>query len=161
MFKHILVGFDGSASSRRGFSTALEMAVQLGGHLTVMQVLTTYDHVFGRTAAMRDLPSRDAYESSVMAAAQRDMAALTVAAEARGVSCRTVLEFAAEPHQALLQQARRDACDLIVLGGGQDERSSHVPLGRETASTLVRGSIPVLVVGTAPVAVAAVPVWTG
>lgn len=150
MFKHILVGFDGSASSRRGFSTALEMAARLGGDLTVMQVLTSYEHMFENAPPALNLPPRDAYESAAMAAAQRDIAALTGDAEARGVACRSVLQFATEPHQALLQQAQRDACDLIVLGGGRDRRSSHVPLGRETASALVRGSIPVLVIGTAP-----------
>ncbi|GAP66934.1 universal stress protein UspA-like protein [Mizugakiibacter sediminis] len=160
MFKHILVGFDGSESSRRGFGTALEMAVRLGGALTVMQVLATYERVFAGTKEMRDLPSRNAYESAILAAAQREVAALTDAAEARGVPCRTVLEFAAEPHQALLLQAQRDACDLIVLGGGRDERGGRVPPGRETASTLVRGSIPVLVVGAAAEPAAA-PAWTG
>lgn len=150
MFKHILVGFDGSASSQRGFNTALEIAASLGGDLTVMQVLSGYDHVFGDSRPARDLPTRSVYESAVMAAAQRAVAGLADAARTRGVPCRSVLEFAVEPHKALLQQALRCDCDLIVMGNGDGREGGGMSPGGETESALVCGGIPVLVVGALP-----------
>jgi nucleotide-binding universal stress UspA family protein len=67
-------------------------------------------------------------------------------AAAAGVECETVSAASDSPYKAILKQASRSGCDLIMMASHGRKGISGVLLGSETARVLVHSEIPVLVV---------------
>jgi nucleotide-binding universal stress UspA family protein len=67
-------------------------------------------------------------------------------AAAGGVECETVSAAGDSPYQAILKQATKSGCDLIMMASHGRRGMSGVLLGSETAKVLAHSKIPVLVV---------------
>ena len=68
------------------------------------------------------------------------------AAEAAGVACQSVAVTNNLPYDAIIQQAKKHKCDLIMMASHGRKGLSSVLLGSETAKVLTHSKIPVLVV---------------
>ena len=68
------------------------------------------------------------------------------AAEAAGVACQSVAVTNNLPCDAIIQQAKKHKCDLIMMASHGRKGLSSVLLGSETAKVLTHSKIPVLVV---------------
>lgn len=145
MFKHILIGFDGSARARDAFATAVEMSTVLGSRLTVMQILPSYESAFAPPYLQPHAPTRELYESRALASAQQALAASLEAARMRGIECDAVFRFASDAQRALLEHASGTDCDLIVLGVRGPGGTEPMLLGHDAASILLHARVPVLV----------------
>jgi nucleotide-binding universal stress UspA family protein len=70
-----------------------------------------------------------------------------VVADARraGVAAKLVHQTDRDPYKAIVEVARKERCDLIVMASHCDRGVSHSLLGSETMKVLAHAGIPVLV----------------
>ena len=67
-------------------------------------------------------------------------------AKAAGVECDCVSVISSLPYDAIIKQAKKAQCDLIMMASHGRNGLSSILLGSETAKVLSHSSIPVLVV---------------
>lgn len=136
MFKRILLAIDGAAQSARIIATAGELARLNGAEL---QVVCVVDRAFA-------MPSQDVLEYPPAEQEQHEAQALVDDAVARLQPCvARGAVVAGDPARAILREAERLACDLIVIGHrhlGRIERLLDPSVGQRV---IERAPCPVLV----------------
>lgn len=136
MFKRILLAIDGAAQSARIIETAGELARLNGAEL---QVVCVVDRAFA-------MPRQDVLEYPPAEQEQHEAQALVEAAVRQlqpGKAQGAVV--AGDPARAILREAERLACDLIVIGHrhlGRIERLLDPSVGQRV---IERAPCPVLV----------------
>lgn len=143
MFHRILVAIDGSEHAQRALSEAIDLAQLSNARLTVMTVhpKTSTLLVGGPVVPPVDMRSLDE-------ALQREHEQLLESAIAQVPHDVSVVKVLAHgvPATAIVEQARKDGNDLIVLGSrGRGEVASML-LGSVSHQVLQRSTAPVLVV---------------
>lgn len=135
--KRLLVGYDGSAHALEAVRQAAHLALQTGVRVTVL----TIGPVPGASAAV---PAP--IEAAALATAEDGASMLRrhgVAAEARGVL--------GAPSEVLLEAARREGYDLLLVGHGGRSGLTQLLLGSVAKRVAAAAPCPVLVVrGPAP-----------
>ena len=66
-------------------------------------------------------------------------------AQAAGVECEGVSVMSDRPYDAIIRQAKKARCDLIMMASHGRKGLSGLLLGSETAKVLTHSTIPVLV----------------
>jgi nucleotide-binding universal stress UspA family protein len=139
MFENIVVGLDGSESSRRALERALDLALLTGGAVhgvSVEEHLPMYAATVGEVEDEAEFEShyfRDVHADAAKVAASREMT----------VSFDIVRGHAADQ---LVRVAQAQGADLLVIGHKGHSRLHNLLLG-STADRLVEHSpCPVLVV---------------
>lgn len=143
MFKHILVPVDGSPASQVSLRSALDMAAGYGASITAVHVLPD-DHAFSHRPAAPDQAAEQNVSDS-RAQGQALLDAVSEAARARQVPCRTVLARGDRPHRKILETAHARGCDLIAMACHGQLGLKGVLLGSQTQKVLVHSPVPVLV----------------
>ncbi|MGD0148153.1 MAG: universal stress protein [Xanthobacteraceae bacterium] len=131
MYKHILIPTDGSQLAAEGISRAIALAKALSAEVTGITV-TAPSQVFAdtkRTTAM----------------AEKYLGQIKDAAAAAGVRCRVIHAEHERPYQAIIDTAKKNSCDLIVMASHGRRGVSALVLGSETVKVLTHSSLPVLV----------------
>jgi nucleotide-binding universal stress UspA family protein len=147
MYKHILVPTDGSKLSAKAVKQAIAFAKTIGARITAVHVSDEYRAVMDEgfvLPAFATLKKR--FEEMN---AQRSSAVLKqvkAGAEAAGVACQCVAVSNNLPYDAIIKQAKKAKCDLIMMASHGRKGLSSVLLGSETAKVLTHSKIPVLVV---------------
>lgn len=147
MYKRILIAIDGSELSQRGLAKGLELASGLGAEADIVTVsepwaIGMYDSM-GWTAGYESSPE---YKQDREDAAQKILAPAMAAAAAAGVTaraCHVLDRYAAD---GILDAAKDNAADLIVVSSHGRRGLNRVLLGSQTAEVLARSSVPVLVI---------------
>ena len=67
-------------------------------------------------------------------------------AAAYGVKCSTVVANDDSPYEAIIKQAKKSKCDLIMMASHGRRGLQAILLGSETTKVLTHSKIPVLVV---------------
>jgi nucleotide-binding universal stress UspA family protein len=135
----ILVGVDGSDSSRRAARRAAELAVQLGAQL---HVLTAVDR-----ATVEEIPDRPG-ASQVTSGELAEAIASEVADELRTtVPTVTSTALTGKPASALVDEATRMEASLIVVGNRRVQGVSRV-LGSVATSVAAHAPCDVYIVKT-------------
>ncbi len=149
MYTHILVPTDGTDFSNQAIAHATALAKALNASLTVMTVTEPF-HVLTLDAVQVEDTKPD-YERHMRARAEAVLGKAADAAAAAGVRCDTVHVTADHPHQAIIDEASRRGCDLVVMASHGRRGVAAVVIGSETAKVLTHSAVPVLVVrpGTA------------
>jgi nucleotide-binding universal stress UspA family protein len=144
MYKHILVPTDGSELSNRAVEYAAALAKSVNAKLTVLTVTTPYygfivepDVSFARIEDYQK-------EAAKLAVQYLDVAKDIAAAAA--VPCKVMRVESAQPYQAIIDVAREQGCDLIVMASHGRRGVAAIVLGSETVKVLTHSTIPVLVV---------------
>ncbi len=139
MFKRILVGFDGSASSVHALRVGLGMASQATGEATVLIVIPA---AHGET-------EQDRVASFDDDARQWQALAQQVLEDARGRDVTTSVHAlsAGDPAKALAAYAQGHGYDLVVVGRHGRGRPLHGGIGRVARSLSESSPCPVLLVG--------------
>ncbi len=147
MYRHILLPVDGSAPSERAAQRGIELARALSAKVTVVTVTTPWAARFARELAVvvpDVIVDEQDYEGKAQAAAQRVLDRMGDAARAAGVPC-TVLHLSRrEPWLAIVEAARDQGCDLIVMGSRAPAGMGAL-WGSETARVIAGSAVPVLV----------------
>jgi nucleotide-binding universal stress UspA family protein len=143
MFKRILVPTDGSEITVKAVETALSLAKLLGGVVYTISVKEPFP--YSAISEMQPVPPQEFYDAQERIAAARVKAVVDAAATA-GVTCNAHTVEALHAWEAILDHAKAQKCDLIVMASHGRRGMTALLLGSETSRVLTHSEIPVLVV---------------
>jgi nucleotide-binding universal stress UspA family protein len=143
MFKRILVPIDGSTLSTKASRAAIKLAAEVGARLVAFHAVPTF-RTFSYEVPMLADTARS-YRAACVVRARKLLG--DVAAEARRaeVTCDEVHVYSDQPYLAILREAKRKRCDLILMASHGRKGLRSLLLGSETQKVLTHGDVPVLV----------------
>lgn len=143
MFKRILVPTDGSDITATAVKTALALAKVHGSAVYAISVKEPFP--YSAMSEMQPVPPQEFYDAQERIAAARVKAVVDAAAAAGVVSSGHTVE-ALHAWEAMLDHAKTEQCDLIVMASHGRRGVAALLLGSETSRVLTHSTIPVLVV---------------
>ena len=142
-FKRILFPTDGSVVTSKALATALDLAKSSSGQLFTISVKEPFP--YSAISEMQPVPPQEFYDAQERIAAAR-VKEVVDAAQAAGVSCKGHTVEALHPWEAILDHAKSQQCDLVVMASHGRRGVAALLLGSETQRVLIHSPIPVLVV---------------
>ena len=148
MYKHILLPTDGSRLSGKAIKQGIQLAKSLGANITALNVVLPYQQLMmddGLMAATTVDFQKRFYDDSLK---RSNLLVDKIKAEAKaaGVKCEGVTATSSVPYEAIVKQARKSKCDLIMMASHGRKGLSSILLGSETSKVLTHSTVPVLVV---------------
>jgi nucleotide-binding universal stress UspA family protein len=143
MYKRILISTDGSEISQKAVQSAVDLAKTSGAELFAISVKEPFP--YSAISEMQPVPPQEFYDAQERIASERVKAVASVAGAA-GVACHGHTVEALHPWEAILDHAKTQNCDLIVMASHGRRGLSALLLGSETQKVLTHSSIPVLVI---------------
>jgi nucleotide-binding universal stress UspA family protein len=143
MYKRILFPTDGSDITAKALQTALGLAKLTGAELYVIAVKDPFP--YGAISEMQPTPPQEFLNAQERVATARVKHA-TDAAAAAGISSHGHTVEAVHPWEAIIDHAKTQACDLVVMASHGRRGLSALLLGSETQKVLTHVDLPVLVV---------------
>jgi nucleotide-binding universal stress UspA family protein len=143
MYKRILVPTDGSEISAKAVQTGAALARLSGAVMMALSVKEPFP--YSAISEMQPVPPQEFYDAQERIAAERVKLAVD-AAQAAGVNCQGFTVEALHPWEAILDYAKTQSCDLIVMASHGRRGLSALLLGSETQKVLTHSPVPVLVV---------------
>jgi nucleotide-binding universal stress UspA family protein len=148
VFTNILLPVDGATTSLRAARHGIQLAKILSAKVTVLTVTTPWAAYFARELAVVIpevvIPKGDYdYKRETIASCILQ----NVVAEARlaGVQVKSHHRCHRDPYRAIIDTAKHEACDLIVMGSDYDTAFVGTLPRSETMKVMTHTSIPVLV----------------
>jgi nucleotide-binding universal stress UspA family protein len=148
MYKNILLPIDGSQLSLRAAQHGIEFAKALNARVTVIMVTTPWATQFAREPAVvvpGVVVPQTEYDQRTEQAACDCLRVVTDEARSVGVRSKPLHVRHRDPYVAILDAARREGCDLVVMASHGRRGLTELLLGSETIKVLTHGEIPVLV----------------
>ena len=142
MYKRILVPTDGSERSVKAVEGAARFAKPLGATLVIMTVVEPYSYT--NLAEYRP-ESIEQYDERVTTEAEERLNDAKAIVDGLGVENRTVMTKSFSPAEAIVEQAEKNGCDLIVMASHGRKGIAAVLLGSETQKVLTHSHFPVMV----------------
>jgi nucleotide-binding universal stress UspA family protein len=143
MYKRILVPTDGSEITAKAVETAVGLARLSGASLSTLCVKEPFP--YSAISEMQPVPPQEFYDAQERIAAER-VKAVMAAASAAGVACEGSTVEALHPWEAILDLAKAQGCDLIVMASHGRRGMAALLIGSETSRVLTHSPLPVLVV---------------
>ena len=146
MFTHIMVPIDGSEMSMQAGRKAIELAKRFKSKLSAIMASATYRRLSdeGYMAPVIDVSRRE-WEKNVAGRAQVILNSFADEARDVGVKCVVMHVFNDQPARVIIDAAKTNGCDLIVMGSHGYGQFKQVVLGSQTSRVLSQSTIPVLV----------------
>ena len=144
MFKHILLGTDGSAASEHAATLAVELARTHGAKLTALYVIDPYPYLgVGETNPMGFQAYMAAAQQHAAQAHAKVAALCQQATPPVSLEVRLVEEVTAM--RGIVDMAQQESADLVVVGSHGRTGISRLMLGSVAAQVVAHSSVPVLV----------------
>jgi nucleotide-binding universal stress UspA family protein len=143
MFRHILVSTDGSALSDDAVRQGVAIAKSFGARLSAIMVTAPF-HVFSSDPVMMT-DTAPIYEEDMRKKANEALALVSTEAQKHGLTCQPIHREAEHPWWAIIDTAKNEGCDLIVMSSHGRSGLSAVILGSQTLKVLANSGVPVLV----------------
>ena len=143
MFKHLLIGTDGSELAERAASHGLELAKVVNARVTAVTVTEPWSAVLVGEAALA-LPYAS-YEKGTAENAAKILGRAADMAKKAGVTCATVHVKEQFPAEGIIAAAKEKGCDLIVMASHGRRGLAKLLLGSEATKVLALSSVPVLI----------------
>ncbi len=143
MYKRILFPTDGSEISAKALQQAISLARLCGATLNVLSVKEPFP--YSAISEMQPAPPQSFYDQQERVASARVKAAIDTATAA-GIPCAGHTVEASYAWEAILDHAKIQECDLVVMASHGRRGMSALLLGSETQKVLTHGMVPVLVV---------------
>jgi nucleotide-binding universal stress UspA family protein len=143
MFKRILVPTDGSEVTSKAVETAVELAKFGSAQLFTLAVKEPFP--YSAISEMQPIPPQEFYDTQERIAAANVQKVKDACANA-SVTCMGHTVEALHPWEAILEHAKTQGCDLIVMASHGRRGMAALILGSETQKVLTHGQVPVLVV---------------
>ncbi len=143
MYKRILISTDGSEISQKAVQSAVDLAKASGAELFAISVKEPFP--YSAISEMQPVPPQEFFDAQERIAGER-VKAVTSAAGTAGVACHAHTVEALHPWEAILDHAKTQNCDLIVMASHGRRGLSALLLCSETQKVLTHSSIPVLVI---------------
>lgn len=134
MYKKILVGYDGTKFSEAALDEAIAIAKTSGGEIIVVTAIETNTEMEAMAPELEKRFAEQAWQYQQQAVAK---------VKGQGVACEAGKVSSEAPYKAIINVARKEQTDVIVLG-------SH---GRTGLLRLLMGSTAERVIGHAPCSV--------
>ena len=143
MYQRILIPTDGTAITTHAVQAALGLARACGAQLYAIAVKEPFP--YSAISEMQPVPPQEFYDAQERIASER-IKAVVDAAQAAGIVCQGHTVEALHPWEAILEHAKAQQCDLIVMASHGRRGISALLLGSETQRVLIHSKLPVLVV---------------
>jgi len=143
MFKRILVPTDGSDITLKAVHAAVGLAKAVGAQLYTISVKEPFP--YSAISEMQPTPPQEFFDAQERIATKR-VAGVVEAAQAAGIACQAHTVEALHPWEAIIDHAKRQECDLLVMASHGRRGVTALLLGSETQKVLTHSTIPVLVV---------------
>ncbi len=142
MYKRILVPTDGTAISDKVVEGAANFAKSLGASLVVITVVEPYSY----TNLSEYRPeSIEQYDERVTAEARDRLIAAKRRCDEIGVPATTLMVKGFSPAECIIEQAKKQDCDVVFMASHGRQGFTAVLLGSETQKVLTHSHIPVMV----------------
>ncbi len=145
MYKNILIPTDGSELSMKAVEHGILLAKVLKARVTSITVMSLSQIFDLDPASFTKLPEEWGYKTQMESFANKCLDQVKTVALAQDVSCNVMYVEHEHPHQAIIDAANNQHCDLIVMASHGRHGISAVLLGSVTAKVLTHSTIPVLV----------------
>ena len=143
MFQRILVPTDGTDITKKAVETAIGLARAMGAKLYTLSVKEPFP--YSAISEMQPTPPQEFYDAQERIAAAR-VQAVRDACAAAGLGCEAMTVEALHPWEAIIDYAKQQDCDLIVMASHGRRGVSALLLGSETQRVLIHTTIPVMIV---------------
>jgi nucleotide-binding universal stress UspA family protein len=143
MYQKILIATDGSDLAKKAVDQGLALAKALGAKalaITVSEPLAAMasgDVVFSYPIAE--------YEKNVAAVAAAVLGSVNEAAKRVGIACETMHVKDRHPAEGIVETAKQQNCDLIVMASHGRRGLSRALLGSQANKVVTLSDIPVLI----------------
>jgi nucleotide-binding universal stress UspA family protein len=148
MYRNILLAIDGSQLSLRAAGHGIKLAKALNARVTAIMVTTPWAVQFAREVAVvvpGVLVPQNEYDLRTEQAACNCLRVAMDEARSAGVASRALHVRHRDPYVAVIETARKEGCDLIVMAPHGRRGLSELLLGSEAVKVLTHSEIPVLV----------------
>ena len=147
MYTHVLLPTDGSKLADKAVKQGIALAKSIGARVTVMIATPEFQVVMDEGFVLPNaMMLRKRFEDETMRRATKVLDSVKAGAQAAGVKCDTVVTSSGRPYEAIIKQAKKSKCDLIMMASHGRKGLSGILLGSETTKVLTHSTIPVLVV---------------
>ncbi len=143
MYKHIMLPVDGSEFGMGSVPFAIKFAKAIGARITALNVTTPYESITIDAFATH-LPGEE-YRERITANATAILQKVKSAGEAAGIPIAAYHVPNIHPWDAIIQTAKEQGCDLILMASHGRRGIAGVLLGSETKKVLTHTTTPVLV----------------
>ncbi|MFG6486981.1 universal stress protein [Roseateles sp. BYS78W] len=143
MFKRILVPTDGSDITAHAVDTAIQLAKIHGAQLLTLSVMEPFP--YSAVSEIQPVPPQEFIDAQLRVATQR-VEAVTAAAAAQGLSCKGHTVEALHAWEAIIDHAKAEGVDLIVMASHGRKGFAALLLGSEAQKVLTHVELPVLIV---------------
>ena len=148
MYKHILLPTDGSKLSGKAIKQGIQLAKSLRAKVTAIHAVPAYQQLIMDEGLMAPTAAgiqKRFYEDSLKRS-NLLLNKIKSEAKAAGVKCEGVTVTSSVPYDAIVKQAKKSKCDLIMMASHGRKGLSSILLGSETSKVLTHSTVPVLVV---------------
>src|SRR3954470_1552050 len=146
MYKNLLVATDGSKLSSKAVTHGIGLAQAVGARLTAFYAAPDYPMPAYADGVVYEPVSRKEYGKLAAQDSEKILGDVATKAAAAGVPCTTTYAIASAPWEAILDSARKNKCDGIVMASHGRRGVSALLLGSETQKVLTHTKLPVIIV---------------
>jgi nucleotide-binding universal stress UspA family protein len=156
LFRHILVPVDGEKLSLKALSLGAELANVHEAQLTIMTVTPTYPPFYGGEGYVLDVLTSEQWQvimvkktKAIKAGALKHIDKQRIKSTSPKASAAREANFlqieSGSVYQAIIDTAKRQKCDLIVMASHGRRGLSALLLGSEATKVLTHSTLPVLI----------------
>ena len=146
MYTHLLIPSDGSEVAEKAVTAGIEFARSIGARVTAFTAVPEYRlPAVSDVMSHRRVPSLQQHEDWAKRQAQAVLTAIAKRAAEVGVACDGDYALCDRPHEAIVDAAKRNGCDLIFMASHGRSGLSALVHGSETTGVLTGSKIPTLV----------------
>ena len=145
MFRNILVPTDGTALSRKAVKRAVQLAREQKARVTGCYVGPPWRPKGGDESISYGTESPQQHSASIEKTARHFLDTVRREALKAGVPCKCVFGMGDYPYLEIVETAKRNGCDLILMATHGRRGISRLLLGSETSKVLAHSRVPVLV----------------
>lgn len=145
MFKHLLVPTDGTDFSMAAVRRAVSFASDAGARITFLNIEHAFPAMYLGEGAIMDENAPAEFHQLADSQAHQILSAAEEIARAAGVQCTALILVCESAHEAIIEAAEKNACDLIFMASHGRRRIGRLLLGSVTEKVLGHTKIPVLV----------------
>ena len=142
MYRHILLPTDGSELSKAAMKHGIALAKAIGARVTALVVSTPLNSLVVDPSIISG--ALDQYKALVAEQTAKYLDNISSIAREAGVDCGTLCVEHDKPYEAIVDTAKQQGCDLVVMAS-HGLRGVSAILGSETLKVLTHTSVPILV----------------
>ncbi len=143
MYKHLLVAIDGSELAQNALEQGIALAKALDARVSIVTVTEPW-HAFTAGDGTVIFPIEE-YETSITQWALETLRAAAKVATDADVTCETIHVEENYPADGIIETAKQQQCDLIVMGSHGRRGLTRLLLGSQANQVVTHSTQPVLI----------------